>query len=153
MDRHWNFSTIYVLRCQFRHYSREIQLFENARARLRWAAYSCAICDFCLHINPNLMMTWSLKQFYIFVCTLFFPVWPREQFYAGTSNFACLAQIRAYMNLQLAKYHISLFDGAAHGTEVKYSIFSGMKDSLQFQVIWKFTSAVALERLADNTAT
>ena len=97
MDRHWKFLTIYVLRCQFRYYFREIQLFENARARLRWPAYSCAICDFCLHINPNLMMPWSLKHLKIFVCTFFSPVWPREQFYTGTSNFACLAQIRAYI--------------------------------------------------------
>ena len=98
MDRHWKVVSVYVLRCQFRYIFREIQLFENARARLRWPPYSCAICDFCLHINPNLMMPWSLQHDKVFFCTFLFSVWPREQFYAGTSNFACLSQIRAYMS-------------------------------------------------------
>ena len=115
MDRHWRNVRVHVLRCEFRYYFREIQQLENARARLRCSAYSCAICDFCLHINPNLMMPWSLKHFEVFVCTFFFSVWPWEQFYAGTSSFACLAQIWAYM---------SRYRSAKHSTQkLIYTLF------------------------------
>ena len=41
MGRYWKDVHIYVIRCQFRYYFEEIQLFEYARARLRWLAYSC----------------------------------------------------------------------------------------------------------------
>ena len=56
MDRHWIDVTFCVLRCRFRYCSREIQLFKHACVPLWWPEHSCAMCDFCLHINPNLMM-------------------------------------------------------------------------------------------------
>ena len=72
MDRHWRDVRVHVLRCQFRYYFKEIQLIKDARARLRWPAYSCAMCDFSLHINPKLMMPWILKHRKVFVCAFFF---------------------------------------------------------------------------------
>ena len=98
MDRHWRDVHVCVIRCQFRYYFGEIQLFKDAHARLRWPAYSCAICDLCLHINPKLMMPQFLKHLQDIVCIFFFPVWPWEQFSAGTSNSACVAQIPTYMH-------------------------------------------------------
>ena len=38
-----------------------------------------------------------LKHLQVFVCIFIFPAWPWEQFYAGTSNSACVAQILVYM--------------------------------------------------------
>ena len=61
-----------VFRWQFRYFSREIQLFKHARPRLRWPAFSSAKCDFCLHINPNLMMPYFLKHLQEFVCNFFY---------------------------------------------------------------------------------
>ena len=62
MDRHQRDVHAHVLRCQFGYYFREMQVFKDARMRLRWLAYSCAICDFCLHINPNRTMPQFLKH-------------------------------------------------------------------------------------------
>ena len=46
-------------------------------ARLRWPAYACAMCYFCLHINPKRMMTCFSKDRQVFVL-FFFPIWPWE---------------------------------------------------------------------------
>ena len=104
MDRHWRDIHVYVIRCQFRYYFGEIQLFKDAHARLRWPAYSCAICDLCLHINPKLMMPEFLIHLQDIVCIFFFPVWPWEQFSAGTSNSACVAQIPTYISCISSMY-------------------------------------------------
>ena len=97
MDKQQNDVRVHVIRCQYRYYFKEIQLLKDVFARLQWPAYSYAICDFCLYINPNLMMPWLLKHLQLFVRIFVFSVWPWERFSAGTSNSPCLAQTGPYI--------------------------------------------------------
>ena len=46
--------------------------YRHARTRLQWPAYSCAMCDFCLHINPVVMIPWFLKHLQVYICLFFF---------------------------------------------------------------------------------
>ena len=62
MDRNWRNGSVFVLRYLFRYYFREIQMLKHARARR--PAYSCAMCDFCLHINPEKLMSLFFKRIF-----------------------------------------------------------------------------------------
>ena len=85
------------------YYFREIQLFKHACTRMWWPAYSCAICDFCLHINLVVMMPSMVLQTSSGVCLHS----PPPCLALGTifGWFACLTQIQAYMSPLAEKGH------------------------------------------------